>query len=175
VPAHLGEEELQRVNAWGVGRLEERLVELERLVVLLLEVVLEQQVKVMVLQKSGDGTFLSFVCWLGASSSFFGGAALETARLHPLQRSARLGDSRLGNLSSQGQISLSPAVASLAFETAFLLVAEDLHTVHEAVANRGRLSLRAARSSARRSQAGTLARQGFRLLPGLDSNQQPSG
>jgi hypothetical protein len=68
VPAHLGEEELERVDAGSVARLEERLVELERLVGLLLEVVLEQQVKVMMLQKSGDWTFLSFVCWLGASS-----------------------------------------------------------------------------------------------------------
>jgi hypothetical protein len=68
VPAHLGEEELQRVDGRRAGRLEARLVELERLVGLLLEVVLEQQVKVMMLQKSGDWTFLSFVCWLGASS-----------------------------------------------------------------------------------------------------------
>jgi hypothetical protein len=96
VPAHLGEEELQRVDAGRAGGLEERLVELERLVGLLLEVVLEQQVKVMVLQKSGDGTFLSFVCWPGASSRILGGAALEAARLHPLQRSPRPWDSRFG-------------------------------------------------------------------------------
>jgi hypothetical protein len=64
VPPHLGEEELERVDAGRVARLEPGLVELERLVVrLLLEVVLEQQVKVMVLQKSADRTFLSFVCW----------------------------------------------------------------------------------------------------------------
>jgi hypothetical protein len=85
VPAHLGEEELQRVDGRCVGRLETRLVELERLVSLLLEVVLEQRVKVMVLQKSGDWTFLSFVCWLGASSRS-SAAALEAARLHPVQR-----------------------------------------------------------------------------------------
>jgi hypothetical protein len=54
VPPHLGEEELERVDACRLGRLEERLVELERLVCLLLEVVLEQQVKVIVLQKSAD-------------------------------------------------------------------------------------------------------------------------
>jgi hypothetical protein len=54
VPPHLGEEELQRVDAGRIPRLEERLVELERLVGLLLELVLEQQVKVMVLQKSAD-------------------------------------------------------------------------------------------------------------------------
>ncbi|HET6695693.1 MAG TPA: hypothetical protein VFG85_04245 [Gaiellaceae bacterium] len=94
MPAHLGEEELQRVDAGRSGRLEERLVELERLVGLLLEVVLEQQVKVMVLQKSVDGTFLSFVCWLGASSSFLGGAALDAARLLPLQRFLPLSNSR---------------------------------------------------------------------------------
>jgi hypothetical protein len=96
VPAHLGEEELQRVDAGRSGRLEERLVELERLVGLLLEVVLEQQVKVMVLQKSVDGTFLSFVCWLGASSRFLGGAALDAARLHSLKRSPHRLNSRPG-------------------------------------------------------------------------------
>jgi hypothetical protein len=94
VPAHLGEEELERVDAGSCAGLEERLVELERLVGLLLEVVLEQQVKVMVLQKSANGTFLSFVCWLGASSRFFGDAALEAARLHPLQRVLPLRNSR---------------------------------------------------------------------------------
>jgi hypothetical protein len=96
VPAHLGEEELQRVDGRRVGRLEARLVDLERVVSLLLEVVLEQQVKVMVLQKSGDRTFLSFVYWLGASSRS-SAAALEAARLHPLQRSQALSDSRPGN------------------------------------------------------------------------------
>jgi hypothetical protein len=93
VPAHLGEEELERVDAGSGARLEERLVELERLVGLLLEVVLEQQVKVMVLQKSVDGTFLSFVCWLGASSRS-SAAALEAARLHPVQRVPPLWNSR---------------------------------------------------------------------------------
>jgi hypothetical protein len=93
VPAHLGEEELERVDAGGGAGLEERLVELERLIGLLLEVVLEQQVKVMVLQKSVDGTFLSFVCWLGASSRS-SAAALEAARLHPVQRVPPLWNSR---------------------------------------------------------------------------------
>jgi hypothetical protein len=93
VPAHLREEELERVDAGSCARLEERLVELERLIGLLLEVVLEQQVKVMVLQKSVDGTFLSFVCWLGASSRS-SAAALEAARLHPVQRVLPLWNSR---------------------------------------------------------------------------------
>ncbi|MGH3028097.1 MAG: hypothetical protein ACRDMW_06040 [Gaiellaceae bacterium] len=96
MPAHLGEEELQRVDGRCVGRLEARLVELERVVCLLLEVVLEQQVKVIVLQKSGDRTFLSFVCWLGASSRS-SAAALEAARLHPVQRFLPLWNSRWGN------------------------------------------------------------------------------